>query len=98
MPEIPNKFAFCPVCKSRLDGASFLKKGEVMPVPGDISVCVYCETILEFEEGLFVHELPGEELERIRVQEPKHYRMIMTVKDAITQFKQEHEEMFKTGV
>lgn len=37
----------CPNCNKLLDAATELSK-EVKPNPGDISICIYCGTILVF--------------------------------------------------
>lgn len=41
----------CPVCLSAADAASDLR-GDAQPKPGDITVCLYCASILEFDEEM----------------------------------------------
>lgn len=41
--------ARCPECRSTLDGATGVDHDE-RPKPGDVSLCLYCGTILVFEE------------------------------------------------
>lgn len=48
----------CPKCGAFLDGAS-TPKGEVEPQDGDLSICVYCATILLFKvrDELEIHQM-----------------------------------------
>ena len=42
----------CPKCAEPIDGASAVFDDEPMPVPGDLSVCAHCLTLLEFNDDL----------------------------------------------
>lgn len=44
----------CPTCFANLSAASSSKgeKGSRAPKKGDVTVCLYCGTLLEFGEGL----------------------------------------------
>jgi len=45
----------CPNCDKMLDGATGVVaegRKDLAPVPGDITVCAYCQTILLFDSGL----------------------------------------------
>lgn len=56
----------CPACGHPIDSASVLFDETVRPSPGDLTVCLYCQTVLEFnpilklqladEAGLSVRE------------------------------------------
>lgn len=51
----------CPICGKELDSATSAH-GNDRPSPGDISICIYCATILRFDENLKLGEFPQEEL------------------------------------
>lgn len=44
----------CPWCSKTLTAASGIDGGA--PVAGDLSVCVYCSEILEFQDGPVVYK------------------------------------------
>lgn len=41
----------CPICKKVLDAATCME-GEHKPSPGDVSICLYCQTWLRFTDDL----------------------------------------------
>ena len=51
----------CPGCGTALNGATAVDLSGVMPTPGDLTVCLYCATALEFVAGESALELrpPG---------------------------------------
>ena len=48
--------ARCPKCDAQLDGATNLNN-EIKPEVGNIAVCVYCGTVLEYVKGLLLEEI-----------------------------------------
>lgn len=54
----------CPHCKKRLDGFAHLE-GKATPSVGDITVCAYCSSVLEFTSGLKLKFAAMEGLENI---------------------------------
>jgi hypothetical protein len=46
LPESP-----CPACGRTLDGALAMAHDGAGPSPGDVTVCIDCEALLEFGEG-----------------------------------------------
>lgn len=87
MPELPNKFVFCPNCGKQLDGTTFIKRGDVMPRPGDLSICFYCGTILEFEEGFFVHEFTKDMIDSLKITNPRQYDLLIETKTLLLKIK-----------
>lgn len=82
--ELKNKFAKCPTCRNILDGATCCSDNEKKhPVKGDITICVYCSEILEYEEGCFLHKIPDERFIQINFDDPNAFRMIMAARDAV---------------
>lgn len=44
---------FCPKCGKTLDGVSAVSEKETPePVSGDVSVCLYCFTMLQFDDDI----------------------------------------------
>lgn len=41
----------CPVCQRSIDAASDVR-GDARPNPGDITICAYCASILEFDDEM----------------------------------------------
>lgn len=42
----------CPKCRRLLDAASSVEAPKARPSPGDCTVCIYCRSILEFDNSL----------------------------------------------
>lgn len=47
-----NDLATCPNCHKSLD--AFTSGSDYTPLEGDVSVCVYCSSVLEFTEDLMM--------------------------------------------
>lgn len=54
----------CPQCGTVLDAQTSLE-GRLTPKPGDVTVCVYCTTFLQFDEYLFLRILTDDEFEKL---------------------------------
>ena len=52
------------MCAAKLDAATNVS-GAGRPGPGDVTVCIYCRSILEFTEGMGLRLLPQEELDQL---------------------------------
>lgn len=48
--HLPGKI--CPKCDEPITGASSVFEKEVAPVPGDVSICAHCTTLLTFNDDL----------------------------------------------
>ncbi len=63
---------FCPNCKELLDCASSAGSDHI-PVPGDITVCLYCQRWLEFSSDMAlirlsdirIRTLPAETIQKL---------------------------------
>ncbi len=44
--------AACPFCGVKLDEATCVENNQSEPGPGDISICMYCAEILEFDANM----------------------------------------------
>lgn len=56
--------ARCPTCSMLMDGATNVQPGERgSPSPGDVTVCAYCATMLQFTDGLALRELSSAEID-----------------------------------
>ena len=53
----------CPSCKATLTGASNV--GEVGPVPGDFSICWYCQAVMVFNDDLTLREPTEEDIAEV---------------------------------
>lgn len=54
----------CPLCNAKLNGAS--APGGEGPKPGDLSICIQCSGVLEFQEGPVVYRhFPEEEIAQL---------------------------------
>jgi hypothetical protein len=56
MPEHHIPVQPCPCCDYKIDAASNAKGGGKSPVPGDLSICINCGTLLMFKDDLS-HEI-----------------------------------------
>jgi len=48
---------FCPTCHQKLDAATEVFGESEQPKAGDVSVCLYCGELLEYDESLRVRKL-----------------------------------------
>lgn len=62
MIEIPST---CPVCGNKLDAATHVKEKEIVPAPGDISICFYCATVSMFDENLKLEQMTNEQFAKL---------------------------------
>lgn len=51
----------CPSCDANNDGTTGVTDIDAKPTPGDLSVCAYCHTMLQFDENLQSQILTPEE-------------------------------------
>jgi hypothetical protein len=70
-----NPEARCPACQTTLDGASSMGD-RPMPRPGDLSVCVYCTALLEFNTDLTLRLAPTESLLRLEPEQRIRLEMV----------------------
>lgn len=52
----------CPCCQRKLDCATYMGKEKRKPKPSDLTICMYCTTLLQFDESLCVKELSAQEI------------------------------------
>lgn len=84
--RLPNAYAACPCCGAKLDAVSGISDEGSIPEPGDFSICLYCGTILEYEEGFFLHVASDESLSRLNASEPEVYIQLIQARDSILAF------------
>lgn len=53
----------CPKCNAKLDGVTEMGEGDGLPNPGDVSVCLYCATILRFDDALVPKEITADDMD-----------------------------------
>ncbi len=53
----------CPACAATLDGATGAEG--TRPEPGNLSICAYCQALLEFDETLHVRMIRPETLDML---------------------------------
>jgi len=66
----------CPACKSTLEGATFINDEKIEVIAGDLSLCVYCQTILVFNDDQTVREATPDDLASLTAIE-QHLLKIM---------------------
>lgn len=52
----------CPVCSCRLNATTAYSDPESTPDPGDVTVCIQCNTVLIFREGFKVEQPTNTEI------------------------------------
>lgn len=73
---------FCPKCGKELDGVTQVQEGkETLPVPGDVSVCLYCFTMLRFDDDIKSQILTPDEFldldDDVRIQLTRAVQAVM---------------------
>jgi len=81
MPRIPE--ASCPWCGHLVDGAENPGDANKMPSPGDVSACVRCAGLLEFDKDLKLVKLPDATLDAMRFNDFGAYMQLMHIRNTI---------------
>ncbi len=71
--EAPLPKSTCPNCGLEIDAALCIEMAGVLPVPGDISICVKCGEVLTFNDILVVNRITPHDLEKL---DPKQRMLI----------------------
>ena len=53
----------CPGCGTKVDCSTHF--GDRRPEPGDVSICFYCASLLQFNNSLHLEAISEEELSRL---------------------------------
>lgn len=59
-----HKPTVCPGCGKSLDASTAIH-GDLQPIPGDYSVCIYCTLFMVYEDDLTLRRLTNAELRRM---------------------------------
>lgn len=74
------KEMICPVCAYRMDAHQAINEKEpVEPSPGDITICLNCTAVLEFERNQVFKIISGKELVEIKKTNPEIVAIIYAV-------------------
>ena len=74
----------CPVCAYRMDAHTAINEKEpAEPSLGDITICLNCMAVLEFEQNQMFRVISGKELAEIKKTNPD----IMAIIDAVSALK-----------
>ena len=68
----------CPDCGNRLSMASKMK-GSGVPREGDVTICVFCASILFFDRGLFLRKATDSERADVLQRSPNTRRLLRAV-------------------
>lgn len=52
----------CPTCSQKLNASTNIEGEDISPTAGDITICTYCSTILQYDEELLLHRMEIDEL------------------------------------
>ena len=63
----------CPTCGCVLDAASAADLSPTMPEAGDISICIQCGEILQFDKHMKLNKISEAELNRIASIDARTY-------------------------
>jgi hypothetical protein len=72
----------CPGCGKMLEVDTAVKNPEAMPQPKDLSVCLYCGVILEFDDTLHRIALSKEQIGKL---EPEVRAEVLEIQQVIWQ-------------
>lgn len=78
----------CPVCLQAVDAATDMA-GDARPNPGDLTICAYCASVLEFDDELRPHQASASTLAEIDTQTS---RKIEVLRQAIQQLRTKKQE------
>ena len=87
-----QKAGHCPTCNELLDAATPVSEKGVEPKVGDISVCLYCASILEWDENMDLIPILNETIENLRTHNAKRYYEMTQMQKAIIRSSLEKDE------
>lgn len=77
----------CPKCNTTLDGGMGIEDITARPKPGDITICVYCESLLCFTDDLQLRAMTFKE----RIELPEETQRALNFGlDKLREVKKEH--------
>lgn len=59
----------CPICDVKLNATNQIDNMPVMPKPGDYSMCMYCRTILRFNDNYKLKAITVDDLKDLPIEE-----------------------------
>ncbi len=78
----------CPECGAMLDDATNTEDASLKPEPGDISCCIGCAVVLEYQDDMQMRKLSADEFlalpDDVRLEIAKYARAIHKVHEEIT--------------
>jgi hypothetical protein len=77
----------CPNCDRKLSAASSPKE-LALPKPGDISVCVYCGELLEYDSDLHSIRLSAATRAKLKRNQPDKWQMLVDYQREFREAKQ----------
>ena len=73
----------CPECGAMLDDATNMEDDSLKPEPGDISCCIECAVVLEYQDDMQMRKLSADEFlalpDDVRLEIAKYARAIHKV-------------------
>lgn len=55
----------CPKCKAQLDAATHVGLEEIQPKKNDLTVCLYCSTILIYKSNLLLRKATKKDMKKL---------------------------------
>jgi hypothetical protein len=84
MPKIA--LSQCPTCKRELDACTTATGLKLLPVEDDISVCIYCGSINQYNEDLTLRLMPTQ----VFADLPKEQRVLLsTMVDGVHELRED---------
>jgi hypothetical protein len=75
LPSCPS----CPKCGADLDGATAADGSRDKPEPGSLSVCIYCEALLHYDDNLRLAELTPDEFSALPEESQREITHVLLV-------------------
>lgn len=78
----------CPSCNHKLDATTDpTGEEDSLPLTGDVSICLYCCAIVQYQDDLSLKEINEIELIMLGID---LYTYVMKVKSSLTKFRQKN--------
>lgn len=69
----------CPECGKVTNRAESIEDGSTTPEVGDISLCLYCGSINQFDADLNIHPVADGVMDKIKEEDLVNYEVIMNM-------------------
>lgn len=82
----------CPHCNYLMDAAFSPGDESARPNPGDLTICINCAEILQFDADLMMQKVPDEIMKDIQEGSPEQYEQLKQIRMAVIMLRKKEDK------